>query len=282
MRYKFINYNGNILARDTPIFTSSSRAFRYGDGLFETMRLMNGKINFLSWHVERLLYGIKLLQINPEPLVSESAITTELDKLLAHNKDVKNGIIRLSAHRSGDGKYLPNTNNLNFIIELEDLKDNTYEFNDVGISLGIFDEIRKDVNAFSNIKSNNALVSVMGSIYAANNNYNDCLLKNTNDHIIEATSSNLFIVTGNKIETSPINAGCVDGIMRKVIICLCKKNQMILSERELSDDDIANADEIFLTNAAIGIKHANKFNEKTYSNVYAKQLTAHLNNAVYQ
>ena len=280
MSSKFINHNGNILPGDEAIFNAQNRSFRYGDGIFESMRLMNGKINFLSHHLDRLSQGMALLKMSSTLTLTESKVNTEIKKLILSNGSIDNGIVRFSMYRRDGGRYNPAVNDSSFLIEVEEHKEQKYTLNQRGITLGIFEDIKKDKNAFSNIKSNNALISIMASIHAVNNNFDDCLLLNIENILIETTSSNLFIEIDNHIYTPPLSSGCVSGVMRKVVFELCEENEINISEKALSIQNLENADEIFLTNAVAGLKHVEKFNDKIYSNSVAKLLNELLNNSV--
>ena len=76
----FFNYNGKLLAADTPVISINNRGLRYGDGLFETMKLLNGNLIFANEHFARLWKGMQLLQFDlpkyftPEKLQDDIAV----------------------------------------------------------------------------------------------------------------------------------------------------------------------------------------------------------------
>ena len=106
----------------------------------------------------------------------------------------------------------------------------------------------KNYGRLSNIKSVNAVVSVLGAIYAKELGFENAILRNVKDDYIEVTNSSLFIVKDNVIYTPPITDGCVDGTMRDWVL----NNDMVI-EKSLSLDDIKQSDEVFITNALTGI-----------------------------
>src|SRR5471030_1349521 len=105
----FINFNGEILSADTKLFTLKNRAFRYGDGLFESMRLMKGELKFADLHADRLQRGMKALKIDGYSQMDAWFLKDRVDTLATRNK-CKHGRVRLTVYRDSDGLYTPNLN----------------------------------------------------------------------------------------------------------------------------------------------------------------------------
>jgi branched-chain amino acid aminotransferase len=121
-------------------------------------------------------------------------------------------------------------------------------------------------------------VNVLGSIFAKENDYQNCLLLNETKIIVEALNGNLFLVNGNKIKTPPIIDGCLNGILRKQIIAICKQlPEYILEEASISPFELQKADEMFITNVISGIQPITKYRKKEYSNTVAKNLVTKIN-----
>jgi len=143
------------------------------------------------------------------------------------------------------GKYLPLSDSIEILIRTN---DGSGFVKNTPISLCIFSDEQKTKGKISNIKSVNALVSVLGAIHAKENGFDNAILKNTDGNFIEATNSNLFIIKQGIIYTPPLTEGCLDGTMRKWVL-----EQVNVIEKLLSPLDIKEADEIFITNAIAGI-----------------------------
>ena len=109
-------------------------------------------------------------------------------------------------------------------------------------------EHKKPISKLSLIKSNNALLYILASIYAKEQNVDDVILLNEKDFIVESSNANLFLVHKGRFYTPPLTDGPLDGTMRSLIL----KN-FLVEERSISIEDYENAEEIFLTNAH-GIK----------------------------
>src|SRR5665213_1144475 len=109
----FINFNGEILSADTKLFTLKNRAFRYGDGLFESMRLMKGQLKFADLHADRLQRGMKALKIDGYSQMDTWFLKDKVEQLAARNK-IKHGSLRLTVFRDADGLYAPTKNKMGY------------------------------------------------------------------------------------------------------------------------------------------------------------------------
>lgn len=253
-----------------------NRSFLYGDGLFETIKMVKGKALFFNQHYVRFIEGLVALQMEvPEDwgvpffkkLVEETAAANNFE----------NARLRLTFWRKSGGYYTPENQNPEYIIEAFELKETFYNLNSDGLNVGVYREIAKPINLLSSFKSANALPYVMAGLYKAKNNLDDALLCNLEGRIIEATYSNIFLKTGSKIYTPAVEEGCVNGVMRRVLIKLCRKMQIEVVETQVSFSDIENADELFLTNVMQGIRWVGSINNKTFQQGIAPMLLGKLN-----
>ena len=133
----------------------------------------------------------------------------------------------------------------------------------------------------STLKTNNKVLNVLGSVYAKENQYNNCLLLNTNKNIVEALNGNLFLVKGNVIKTPPLEDGCLKGIMRKQIIEILKKiPDYDYEEASISPFELQKADELFVTNVIQGLQPITAFRKKTFTTTVSQSILAKLNMSV--
>jgi branched-chain amino acid aminotransferase len=152
--------------------------------------------------------------------------------------------------------------------------------NDKGLIIGIYDEVKKPINLFSSYKTANSLIYILAGIFKNLNKYDDCLILNEKGHLIEAVSSNIFIVKNGVLYTPPITEACIDGIMRKQVINIAKKNEISFAEQPLFVDDLLKADEVFLTNSISGIQWAAAYKNKRYFKKISEFLLRKVNESV--
>ncbi len=240
------------------------RAFLYGDLLFETIRVYDEKICFIDKHYQRLKRSAELLQFDLKAF-SQQIFEQEIQSSLG---GIKNARVRFVMYRNSKGYYTPNTNDVKWEVEILPLDVNEK----VCKNLGVFNEYKKPCNQLSNIKSGNALVYVMAGLYAKNNKFDDCIILNEHGRIAEVISSNLFLVKGNKLITPPLTEGCVDGVMRKVLIESATEKGIYVEELPLTTNELLQAHEVFLTNSIHGIIPVKSFNLIDYATSFSSTL----------
>lgn len=271
IKYDFINHNGTLIKSDKPFLSIENRAFRYGDALFETMRLIQGEVLFLEEHLKRLKAGMKYLKMDISAAFSPLNFRNLLRELSEKNT-MFNARIRLQVYRNDGGLYTPATNETSFVIQMESVQDTHYFLNKEGLNIALYEEVAKPVSKLSNLKTANSMYSVLAGIYKKENNLDDCLLLNSEGNIAEAVSSNVFIVRRNIFYTPSLQSGCVSGIMREQLIKILRKNKKRIYETALHPDDLLSANEVFLTNVVSGIRWVERYKEKKYSNTMAQWL----------
>ena len=267
---KFINYNGVICEEGQAVLPTADHSYRYGDGLFETMKLVNGDILFKDLHFERLYSGLKILKFNVPVLFTKQSIEDQVKALCKKNNCENLARIRLSVSRGSGGLY-DCDNKFSYLIECWPLEKNGFKEN--GLVIDIFPDIRKSIDVFSNLKSANYLPYVMAAIWAKENKLNDALILNQHDRICDSTIANVFWVKDNKIFTPPLNEGCVAGVMRKKILELSTGNpDHPAQEHILTEGILLQADEVFLTNAITGIRWVKECRSKVYKNTISTKI----------
>ncbi len=274
----FILFNGNYHFKDGFGISFKNRAFCYGDALFETMHANGTEIQFSEDHLTRLKYGMKVLKMEVPTVIETGFIEKEIIKLLRKNKLYQGVRIRLSVFRNEGGKYIPTDNNISYLVETEYIENDHYELNQKGLIIDIFKEIKKPVNLFSSLKSANALLYVMAGTFVNEKKLGDCILINEKGNIVEAVSSNIFLIKGNTLSTPPLKDGPVAGIMRKQILKIADSNGLKINyENSLNESHLLNADEVFLTNSISGIRWVVAYKDRRYFNNIARQFVDKLN-----
>lgn len=276
----YINYNGFIYKDDEAIFTAKNRGFRYGDALFETIRVVNGKPCFLEDHFRRLKKGMETLKMKPGGNISFNDLKDQIEKLLAKNHVNKGGRIRLSVFRSADGFFAPKNQTKSYVIEAKPFDDNEYILNEKGLVIDTYNELRRCRNSLSQIKTTNNIPNVLAGIYKDENNLDECIMLNDLGRITEAISSNIFLYKNHNIYTPSLDEGCMDGVMRKQILKVAGEMNINIFEGMLNGSMLLQADEMFLTNAIRGIQWVGSYRQKRYFNKATKEILAKINELV--
>ncbi|HEY5465178.1 MAG TPA: aminotransferase class IV [Hanamia sp.] len=271
MNELFFIYNGRFFRVGDPVISAGNRSLRYGDGLFETMRMHNGKIINVDFHFERLFSGMKILQIEAPKLFSKEFLLTTVNGLLRKNSHLENARIRLMVFRNGSGGIFDSENNSpDYIIETYPLQEKI-ELNENGLTVNVFADAKKSCDQFSNLKSNNYLPSVMAGLFAQKNKLDDAIILNTFGRVCESAIANIFIIK-DTIYTPPLSEGCVAGVMRRWMLEKISLKNYIVIEKNLSIDDLLEADEFFLTNSIHPVRWVGIFREKIYGNERVKEI----------
>ena len=274
-----INFDGKLLANGVDFLNQENRGLRYGDSLFETIRVVNGKIIFWEEHYLRLMASMRILRMEiPMNFTMEYLEDLIINTVKANDLEVQPVRVRLTVFRKNGGLYTPDTNNVSFIIEVKALQAPFYVIEDTTYEVELFKDFYVNPDMLSTLKTNNKILNVVGSIFAKENKYQNCLLLNTNKSVVEALNGNLFLVKGNVIKTPPISDGCLNGILRnKLIAILAKIEDYTFLEESISPFELQKADELFITNAIVGIKPITKYRKKDFGTAVSKNLLGKLN-----
>lgn len=273
----FVNNNGKILPSDEYVIQQGSRAFLYGDGIFETIRIINGKPINLSNHFSRLEEGAKALKLRIPAYFTLDFVNKAIMDLISKSSISKGGKCRLSLDRTSGGTYLPETNEISYFIEVLPLSCDYFELNTKGVELDIYRAIKKQNNFLSKFKTKNALIYVMASLAAHEKGLDDYIIVNENENILETTNCNLFIVSNGVLYTPSLEDGCLAGTMRMQIINLAIENKIRVYECGITPQNLLTADEILLTNAINGVKWVSGYRTKRFQNDLSKRILNILN-----
>lgn len=268
--------NGHLISVYEPAVAFSNRAFRYGDSLFESIRFCNNQVMFLRDHITRLKIGMTVLRMNLPAEFNTENMGDLIMQLLKHNTHAPNARVRLTVFRNEGGYYTPETNDISFLIESEEMTG-PYELNQKGFWVDIYSDIKKPINKLANIKTGNALLYVMAGLAKQSMKLDECFIVNETGSVCESISSNVFVVKNGTIFTAPLTEGCVAGVMRKQIMNLATENKILTFESPITSYTLMNGDEVFLTNSINGIRWVGQFKQKYYTNKMAQFFTDKLN-----
>ncbi len=239
----------------------SDRGLQYGDGLFETIEINKGHPVFFEHHLNRLNIGCKRLKIpfpDPTLLTNETRFIT---------KESATAILKIIITRGAGGRgYLqPTKIEPTRILSLHPFPDYPDNYKQQGINV-CFCQHRLGINPeLAGIKHLNRLEQVLARSEWHDNNIQEGLMLDINNHVIEGTMTNLFLVKNKVLYTSALNVCGVSGIIRQIIIELAARQGINFIETMLSKEDIQTADELFVTNSIIGIWPIKTLENYTYS-----------------
>jgi branched-chain amino acid aminotransferase len=272
-----INFNGTIQESSLQQI-ETNRGFLFGDTVFETIKVISNKILFLEDHYFRLMASMRICRMEIPMNFTMEFIEEQIIALLT-TQNVSNAYrVRFTVFRNASGFYTPSANDVQFLIQTIALSNSVYVIEKQQYEVELYKDFLVPNQKLSTLKTNNKMLQITGSIYAKENNFDTCLVLNTEKNVIEGLNSNLFMKMGSQVITPSIEDGCVNGIMRKKCIALLKKDVNIsFKEESISPFDLQKADELFLTNCISGIQPITKFRKKIFETHFAKELLTKLN-----
>lgn len=276
-----VNFNGEILENLTRI-SINNRGYAYGDALFETIKVANGKLLFWEDHYFRLMASMRIMRMEIPMNFTMEFLEAQIKSTLEANALEKgNARVKLTVHRDEGGLYLPTQNSVGYNISIKPLDSDIFVLNTSYCEVDLFKDYYVAPTLLSTLKTNNKAINVVGSIFANENELDNCLLLNTNKSVVEALNGNLFLVNGNNIKTPPLVDGCLKGVMRAQLLKLAKQlKDFNVEEASISPFELQKADELFITNVITGIQPVTKYRKKEFTNEVAKTLIEKLNVAV--
>ncbi len=261
-----VNYNGSIIKQEDFSVGSENRAFRYGDGLFETMRYSKGLIYFYEDHYFRLMGSMCMMRVDiPAELNMEMLYEQILNTIESNGLKQKSCRVRLHFFRTGTGLYTPNNLGVEYLIEVEALDDKGYILKETGLTSDIYFDHPKAKTVLSSIKSNNALVYILASVFAKENEMDQVFILNSDQEIIETQHSNIIVIKDKKAIVPTPDQGALDGVVRKQMIKLLEEDGYEISDDKLRAYEMNIADQIFVTNSISGIQYINQFRKKQFT-----------------
>ena len=268
-----INFNGELLFKESIKLTTDNRGFKYGDGIFETVKVVNKKVVFWEDHYFRLMASMRMLRMKIPMEFTLEFLEKEILKTVAVLEEVTSYRVRLNVFRKDGGLYTPKTNEIDYLIEASELNYKTKEVYQVDV----FKDFYNYSGLLSTVKTNNRMINTLASIYANENDLENCVLLNERKGVVEVTNGNIFVVKDNVVKTPALTEGCIKGIVRsKVIEILSKNKDFTIEETAISPFEIQKADEVFITNAIVGIQAVTKYKKKSFTTELSSKLHANL------
>ena len=267
-----INFNGILQDSDTNLL-DQNRGFLYGDGVFETLKIVGGKILFFEDHYFRLMAAMRIVRMEIPMNFTLEYLEEQVLSLVKKNKIEQSARARITVYRNNGGFYLPTYNTVSFLIQTSAIENPVYSISEKEYEVDLYKDFYIPKQLLSTLKTTNKMIHVTGSIYAKENDLDNCILLNDSKNVVEALQGNLFMRMRNTLITPPISEGCLNGIMRKQILSLARKETNLeVVEQAISPFDLQKADELFVTNVIRGIQPITKYRKKEFEQDTAKVL----------
>ena len=274
-----VNLNGKLVGQETVL--SQNRAFLYGDAVFETLKVVNGKVLYIEDHYFRLMASMRIIRMQIPMNFTLENLEQYILELADMNSCSDSCRVRFTVYRNDGGFYLPTDRNVSFLISTTTLESKSYILKEEPYEVELFKDFYITKQLLSTIKSTNKLINTVGSIFADENGYQNCLLLNEEKNVVEALNGNLFMISGNRLVTPPLSEACLNGIMRKQVLALAKKTEGLeVIEEPISPFDLQKADELFITNVIQGIQPITKYRKKDFAIDWSKILLEKINQLV--
>jgi branched-chain amino acid aminotransferase len=272
------NLNGFIIRNKHLGIQINNRGLNYGDGIFETLKFANNRINFWEDHYFRLMASMRIVRMDIPMDFSPEYLENQIRKTLAVNGlSEKAARVKLLVVRKAGGLYTPETNAVDFLITTEESSTPSFQLNEQGLNIDLYKDFYKNSGMLSTIKTTSAQLYTVASIFRKENHYDECLLLNERKEVVEAISSNIFIVKGDDLITPPLESGCLKGIMRKKIIEFAPQLKFNVKEESFSPFALQKADEVWLSNSIKGLQWVGQYRKKSYRQERAAEMLNKIN-----
>ena len=270
-----VYFNGTFHKKSQFSISSSNRAFQYGDAFFDTIRCHKGSPLFWEEHYFRIAASFYIMKMSPPDNFEMKTLKSIVENLLLKNNLTSSpSRVKITFFRNSGGYYSPKDHNVSVLIESKKIEDALYELNMPGLNVGLYKDNFISKNNLSNIKTTNKTLNILASIYAQDHGFDDCLLINNEKNIVESTSGNVFIVSGDKIKTPPLSEGCIDGVIRKVLL---NDDKLNIHEEIITFLDVLNAQEVFFTNVIKGVSRVASIKNTDFVNYQSIEILEFLN-----
>lgn len=271
---KMINFNGAIISNEDLQLSNENRAFKYGDAVFETIKVVNGKVIFIEDHYFRLMASMRMLRMKIPMKFTLEFLQEEILKTTKSISESGSFRARLNVYRQDGGLYKPKSNDVDYLIEVSSVEHKEKSV----YKIDLFKDFYNYSGLLSTVKTTNRMLNTLSAIFAEENDLDNCVLLNERKGVVEVTNGNIFVIKGNAIKTPSLTEGCIKGVVRKKVIEILEKNtDYTIEETVISPFEIQKADEVFITNAIIGIQSVTNYRKKVFTSEVTKKIKSNFN-----
>lgn len=254
----------------------SDRGFQYGDGLFETLEVLQGKALFLNRHLQRLTDGCQRLLLPPP---DGQVLQQEAQQLAANTEQ---GVLKIIMTRGvgGRGYRQPDVIVPTRLLSLHPYPQYPTTLQSQGIVVRFCAQMLSINPSLAGIKHLNRLEQVLARAEWRDDTIQEGLMQDSNGHVIEGTMSNLFMVKNGVLYTPALTQSGIAGIVRQLVLEFAEQLSLPVSIQSLDKDQLLQADEVFVTNSVIGIWPVKQIAEQSFQvGEWTQRLQAMLNQA---
>jgi aminodeoxychorismate lyase len=244
-------FNGQFVPSEEAVVPVNDRSFMYGDGLFETIPVYNGRPVRWAQHLERMTRGAEFLKMRVPYTVKE--LRGFASQLIERNQ-MPNSLLRVTLSRGvGERGYSPKS------AESPVLVMGLHEAPEVDLTnppawtLKTSEHKLPVVDPAGTYKTNNKLLQIIAKMEAEADGADDALMLNSNGEVAETASANLFWIYRGTVYTTPTGRGMLPGITRAIVLEICQAKNLPAGKRIIKPDALFNSEAIFLTLSSLGI-----------------------------
>lgn len=254
--------NGKFVDIQEAKISAQSPGLLYGWGLFESMRAYQGKIVYLRQHLHRLSVSCKLLRMDcPYPRAKLKKTVWETVK----KNNLNDAYVRLTLWK--------NDTNTDMMVTARAYQAYAQQKYKTGFRACISQFKQSAGSLLAQIKTTNYLLPQLAYAKARAKGFDEAILLNNYGYIAEASRSNIFMIKERKVFTPSLECGCLNGITRKLVLGLARKNKIQAYESIFTVKDLYLADEAFLTNSLMGVMPLASVGKKVISRPGKRKLT---------
>lgn len=269
-----INFNGKLFENSQFALSSDNRGFKFGDALFETLKIKNGRTIFWEDHYFRLMASMRMIRMEIPMSFTLEFLEEEILKTCKNFEDQDIVRVRLNVFRKDGGLYTPKTNEIDYLIEAVKFQKSE---NHTAYVIDLYKDFYNYSGMLSNVKTNNKITNTVAAVYAKENDLDNCIILNERKGVCEAINGNIFLIKDNVVKTPALTEGCLNGIIRKKVIEIVKKNPNFeLEETAITPFEIQKSDEVFITNSIVGIQSVSNYRKKVFKTDVTEKLKQNL------
>ncbi|PID88643.1 MAG: hypothetical protein CSB03_00310 [Bacteroidia bacterium] len=269
--------NGSYFYCDDKQLGQTNRAFRFGDAVFESMFVTSKRVPLLQKHFGRLKEAVAYMEMDLPEGFTAQRLAKEVERLCNKNRLFQGARARLTVFRNGDGLYTPTTNEASYLLEVNHFTEQEFTLNTMGWKIDTYPNEVKFPQKIGRYKTAQCVLSVKGSIYKKRSKLDEVLLLSPEQNVVEATAYNIFALKGNVLLTPCKESGCVLGVMRDAVMENAGKIGLQVEEVDFPVKILQEAEEVFLTNAVVGLRWVLAWREKRYFSSKARKIVELLN-----
>lgn len=271
----YICFNGDFIKAGECIFNHQSFPFLQSVSLNENIRCIATEPLFLEMHLERLKKNLLLLGTSTPASFNQENIRGFINRLLNKNRIYGGAQVKLTVsvtNRTG----IPFT----FLIDGEKLQEKSYRLNEKGLCIDVCESIQKPTGILSGIRYADPFYQFIEQ-EIVKTGLDDLVIINTSNRMVECSRSNIFLVSRKMVFTPGLSQGCIEGVMRRVIIkILTTMDYTIHDASNLTPSALVDAEEVFLSNTIEGIRWVAAYKQIRYFNKTSKIVLDRINEYV--